>query len=107
MSDPNLPTPEQLNQRLQEFLRTSFGQSAPPPAQPPQARLAAGWLPDSPAARAGLREGDAVQHWVDGPPSGSLRALWARVQGQETIEVQTGAAPRTVLHRTHFLPALP
>ena len=64
-------------------------------------------LPDSPAARAGLREGDAVQHWVDGPPSGSLRALWARVQGQETIEVQTGAAPRTVLHRTHFLPALP
>jgi len=34
MSDPNLPTPEQLNQRLQEFLRTSFGQTAPPPAQP-------------------------------------------------------------------------
>lgn len=25
MSDPNLPTPEQLNQRLQEFLRSSFG----------------------------------------------------------------------------------
>jgi len=25
MSDPNLPTPEQLNQRLQEILRSSFG----------------------------------------------------------------------------------
>ncbi len=33
MSDPNLPTPEQLNQRLQEFLRSSFGPSTPPPAQ--------------------------------------------------------------------------
>jgi len=33
MSEPNLPTPEQLNQRLQEFLRSSFGQTTPPPAQ--------------------------------------------------------------------------
>jgi ATP-dependent Clp protease ATP-binding subunit ClpX len=32
MSDPNLPTPEQLNQRLQEFLRSSFGQSLSSPA---------------------------------------------------------------------------
>jgi len=33
MSEPtNLPTPEQLHQRLQEFLRSSFAQS-PPPAQ--------------------------------------------------------------------------
>jgi ATP-dependent Clp protease ATP-binding subunit ClpX len=31
MSDPNLPTPEQLHQRLQEFLRASFQQ--PTPAQ--------------------------------------------------------------------------
>lgn len=29
MSDPNLPTPEQLQQKLQEFLRSSFGQNAP------------------------------------------------------------------------------
>jgi ATP-dependent Clp protease ATP-binding subunit ClpX len=28
MSEPNLPTPEQLQQRLQEFLRSSFSQSA-------------------------------------------------------------------------------
>ncbi|MDP1683730.1 retropepsin-like aspartic protease [Hydrogenophaga sp.] len=64
-------------------------------------------LPDSPAARAGLRDGDAVLHWVDGPPADSLRAVWARVQGQETIEVQAGTAPRTALRRAHFLPALP
>ncbi len=32
MSEPNLPTPEQLQQRLQEFLRASFTQT-PPPAQ--------------------------------------------------------------------------
>lgn len=31
MSDPNLPTPEQLNQRLQEFLRSSFGPAAASP----------------------------------------------------------------------------
>lgn len=30
MSEPNLPTPEQLQQRLQEFLRASFTQPAPP-----------------------------------------------------------------------------
>ena len=32
MSDPNLPTPEQLHQRLQEFLRASFTQNPPPQA---------------------------------------------------------------------------
>lgn len=64
-------------------------------------------LPASPAALAGLREGDAVQHWVDGPPTGSLRALWGRVQGRDAIEVQAGASARAVLHRAYFLPALP
>lgn len=64
-------------------------------------------LPSSPAALAGLREGDAVQYWVDGPPNGSLRTLWARVQGRDAIEVQAGASARAVLHRAHFLPALP
>jgi len=34
MSDPNLPTPEQLHQRLQEFLRTNLTQTPPQPAQP-------------------------------------------------------------------------
>ena len=41
MSEPNLPTPEQLQQRLQEFLRASF--SAPAPIKPPpQNRRGAG-----------------------------------------------------------------
>lgn len=64
-------------------------------------------LPGGPAALAGLREGDEVQHWVDGPPSGALRALWARVQGRDEIEVQVGSQARVVLRRSHFLPALP
>jgi ATP-dependent Clp protease ATP-binding subunit ClpX len=41
MSEPNLPTPEQLHQRLQEFLRASFTA----PAQPSPAET-----PDEPAA---------------------------------------------------------
>lgn len=64
-------------------------------------------LPASPAALAGLREGDAVTHWVDGPATGALRELWARVQGREVIEVQAGAQARVALRRAHFLPALP
>ncbi|MDP2015567.1 aspartyl protease family protein [Hydrogenophaga sp.] len=64
-------------------------------------------LPGGPAALAGLREGDAVHHWVNGPPSGALRALWARVQGRDAIEVQAGSQAQVVLRRSHFLPALP
>jgi hypothetical protein len=64
-------------------------------------------LPGGPAALAGLREGDAVLHWVDGPPAGALRSIWARVTALDEIEVQAGAQPRTVLRRAHFLPALP
>ncbi|MGA7214672.1 MAG: AAA family ATPase [Terrimicrobiaceae bacterium] len=41
MSEPNLPTPEQLHQRLQEFLRASF--TAPAQASPAE-------TPDEPAA---------------------------------------------------------
>jgi len=33
MSDPNLPIPEQLHQKLQEFLRSSFAQNQATPAQ--------------------------------------------------------------------------
>ncbi len=64
-------------------------------------------LPASPAALAGLREGDAVTHWVDGPaPTGSLRELWGRVQGRAAIDVQVGSQARVVLRRAHFLPDL-
>lgn len=64
-------------------------------------------LPAGPAALAGLREGDAVTHWVDGPAVGPLRALWGRVQGREDIEVQVESKPRMVLRRAYFLMALP
>lgn len=64
-------------------------------------------LPGSPAALAGLREGDAVHHWVSGPPSGALRALWARAQERDEIEVRAGSQAPVVLRRSHFLPALP
>lgn len=64
-------------------------------------------LPGSPAALAGLREGDAVTHWVDRPATGALRELWARVQGREVIEVQVGAQARVALRRAHFLPSRP
>ena len=64
-------------------------------------------LPESPGALAGLRSGELVEFWVDGPPTGSLRELWARVQGREVIEVQVGSRERTRLRRAHFLPALP
>lgn len=63
-------------------------------------------LPASPAALAGLREGDAVTHWVDGPPKGSLRELWGRVEGRAAIDVQVGSQARVVLRRAHFLPDL-
>lgn len=64
-------------------------------------------LAASPAAAAGLREGDAVTHWVDGPAVGPLRSLWARVAARDAIEVRVGSQATVVLRRTHFLPALP
>jgi hypothetical protein len=63
-------------------------------------------LPASPAALAGLRAGDAVTHWVDGPAVGPLRALWGRVTGRDAIDVQVGTQALVVLRRAHFLPAL-
>ena len=65
-------------------------------------------LPGGPAEAAGLRAGEPVTHWVDGPPTGPLRALWARVQGRETIDLRVGADARAVqLRRAWFAPALP
>lgn len=64
-------------------------------------------LAASPAAAAGLREGDAVTHWVDGPAVGPLRSLWGRVSGRDAIEVGVGTQAPFVLRRAHFLPALP
>lgn len=65
-------------------------------------------LPGGPAQAAGLRTGDAVQRWAGGGVDAPLRALWARVQGQDEVELQTGPDAQTHrLRRTHFLPRLP
>ena len=66
-------------------------------------------LPGGPAQAAGLRSGDAVRRWAGGGPDGPLRELWARVQGQEELELQAGSpeAPVVRLRRAMFLPRLP
>ena len=65
-------------------------------------------LPGGPAQAAGLRTGDAIQRWADGPTTGPLRGLWARVQGRDVIELLVGADARPVrLKRAHFAPRLP
>lgn len=65
-------------------------------------------LPGGPAQAAGLQAGDAVQLWAGGGVDGPLRALWARVQGQDEVELQAGPDARVLrLRRAHFLPRLP
>lgn len=65
-------------------------------------------LPGGPAQAAGLQAGDVVQRWAGEAPSEPLRALWARVQGQDTVELQAGPDARVLrLRRAHFLPRLP
>ncbi len=65
-------------------------------------------LPGGPAQAAGLQAGDAVQRWAGGGVEEPLRALWARVQGQDEVELQVGPDGRTLrLRRGHFLPRLP
>lgn len=65
-------------------------------------------LPGGPAQAAGLQAGDAVQRWAGGGVDGPLRALWARVQGQDEVELQAGQGMRMLrLRRAHFLPRLP
>jgi len=65
-------------------------------------------LHGGPAQIAGLRAGDTVQRWAGGEVGNPLRALWARVQDREEIELQAGPDARMLrLRRTHFLPRLP
>ena len=65
-------------------------------------------LPGGPAQAAGLQAGDVVQRWAGAAPSEPLRALWARVQGQDAVELQAGPDARVLrLRRAHFLPRLP
>lgn len=65
-------------------------------------------LPGGPAQAAGLQAGDAVQRWAGGGVDAPLRALWARVQGQDEVELRVGPDVRTLrLRRAHFLPRLP
>ena len=65
-------------------------------------------LPGGPAQAAGLRAGEVVQRWAGGPVSGPMRELWARVQGQDEIELQVGTEARVLrLKRAHFAPPVP
>lgn len=65
-------------------------------------------LPGGPAQAAGLQAGDAVQRWAGGGVDAPLRDLWARVQGQDEVELQAGPDARVLrLRRAHFLPRLP
>lgn len=62
-------------------------------------------LAGSPAARAGLREGDVVTRWPGGDTDRPLAALWASVQGRDEIVVGAGEPAREVtLRRALFAP---
>lgn len=62
-------------------------------------------LPGSPAAQAGLREGDVVTRWPGGDTGRPLAALWASVQGRDEIVVGVGEPARELtLRRALFAP---
>jgi hypothetical protein len=62
-------------------------------------------LAGSPAAQAGLREGDVVTRWPGGDTGRPLSALWSSVQGREEIVVGVGEPVREVtLRRALFAP---
>lgn len=62
-------------------------------------------LPGSPAALAGLREGDGVTRWPGGDTARPLALLWAQVQGREEIVIGVGEPVREVtLRRALFAP---
>lgn len=65
-------------------------------------------LPGGPAQQAGLRAGEPVLRWADGPADGALTELWARAQGRDELVLQVGTEGRERrLRRAHFLPRLP
>jgi Aspartyl protease len=62
-------------------------------------------LPNGPAERAGLRNGDEVTQWAGGDPVQSLQSLWAAAQGQDELTLTAGQPARTVtLKRAIFAP---
>jgi len=62
-------------------------------------------LAGSPAATAGLREGDLVTRWPGGDTSRPLAELWAAVRGRDEIVVGVGDPARVVtLRRALFAP---
>jgi S1-C subfamily serine protease len=62
-------------------------------------------LTGSPAAQAGLREGDLVTRWPGGDTSRPLAELWAAVRGRDDIVLGVGEPVRDVtLRRALFAP---
>jgi hypothetical protein len=67
----------------------------------------AGVYETSPAALAGLRVGDRLRRWNDGPPPDSHDAAWSAVHGRDELSlvVERGGAERALtLRRASFLP---
>jgi hypothetical protein len=68
-------------------------------------------LTGSPAASAGLREGDVVTRWPGGPTTRPLAALWSAVQGRDEIVIgvigASGPARELTLRRALFAPVEP
>jgi S1-C subfamily serine protease len=63
----------------------------------------------SPAALAGLREGDRVRRWNGAAPT-TVADAWAAVHGTDTMTLvveRHGRAIARVLRRTQYLPPLP
>lgn len=62
-------------------------------------------LAGSPAAQAGLHEGEVVTRWPGGDTNRPLAALWAALQGRDEIVVGVGEPAREVtLRRALFAP---
>ncbi len=65
-------------------------------------------LPGSPAARAGIRPGEAIAQWAGLPASRPLAELWQALQGRDELTLSVGEPVRELsLRRAIFAPAAP